>query len=122
MGEFTHHFNDTMSMITYTRVTSNQSTTRVVVAAPWGLTEGVVLLLDGEGEAAVGAVNAEEDHGDVLGGPAGAPWCVGGAVVRVALLQGQRVVLGAGELVSLQDPAIKYLSRGGGHHNQCACV
>lgn len=80
---------------------------------PWGLTEGVVLLLDGECEASVGTVNAEEDHGDVLTGTAGNPWCVGGAVVCVALLQGQWVVLGAGEHVSLQDPAIKYLPRGG---------
>jgi hypothetical protein len=42
------------------------------------LTHGVVLLLDSEGEATVGAVNAEEDHGYVLGGQDGAPRCAGG--------------------------------------------
>lgn len=51
-----------------------------------GLTEGVVQLFDSEGEAAVGAVDAEEDHGDVLGGAAGGSWCRGRAVVRVALV------------------------------------
>jgi len=52
-----------------------------------GLTEGVVQLSDGEGEAAVGASDAKEDHGHVLRGAAGGPpRCGGGAVVRVALV------------------------------------
>lgn len=66
-------------------------------------------LLDGEGEAAVGAVNAEEDHGDVLRGAAGGPGALGGAVVGVALVERQRMVLPAGELLPLQNPAVKDL-------------
>lgn len=66
-------------------------------------------LLDGEGEATVGAVNAEEDHGDVLRGAAGGPGTLGGAVVGVALVERQRMVLPAGELLPLQNPAVKYL-------------
>ena len=77
------------------------------------LTHGVVLLLDSEGEATVGAVNAEEDHGYVLGGQDGASRCAGGAVVSVALAEGQWVVLAARELLSLQDPTVEYLQ--GGH-------
>lgn len=73
------------------------------------LTEGIVQLLDDEGEAAVGAVHAEEDHGDVLRGAAGGPGALGGAVVRVALVERQRVVLPAGELLPLENPAVKYL-------------
>lgn len=38
------------------------------------LTEGVVQLLDSEGEATVRAVDAEEDHGNILRGAAGGPW------------------------------------------------
>lgn len=74
------------------------------------LTEGIVQLLDGEGEAAVGAVNAEEDHGDVLRGAAGGPGALGGAVVGVALVERQRMVLPAGELLPLQNPAVKDLA------------
>lgn len=66
-----------------------------------GLTEGVVELLDGQGEAAVGALDAEEDHGDILGGATGGSGSSGGAVVGVALVHGQLVVLPAGELLSL---------------------
>lgn len=77
-----------------------------------GLTEGVVELLDGQGEAAVGALDAEEDHGDVLGGAAGGGASRGGAVVCVALVHGQLVVLPAGELLSLQNPAVKHLPQG----------
>lgn len=66
-------------------------------------------LLDDEGEAAVWAVHAEEDHGDVLRGAAGGPSALGGAVVRVALVERQRVVLPAGELLPLENPAVKYL-------------
>lgn len=66
-------------------------------------------LLDGEGEAAAGAVNAEEDHGDVLRGAAGGPGALGGAVVGVALVERQRMVLPAGELLPLQNPAVKDL-------------
>lgn len=66
-------------------------------------------LLDDEGEAAVGAVHAEEDHGDVLRGAAGGPGALGGAVVRVALVERQRMVLPAGELLPLENPAVKYL-------------
>lgn len=73
------------------------------------LTEGVVQFFDREGEAAVGALNAEEDHGDVLRGAAGGSWGCGGAVVCVALVHGKLVVLAAGELLSLQKPAIKDL-------------
>lgn len=43
-------------------------------------------LLHGKGEATVRAVNAEEDHGDVLRGAAGGPGALGGAVVGVALV------------------------------------
>lgn len=71
-------------------------------------------LPDGEGEAAVGAVDSEEDHGDVLGGACGGPGPLGGAVVGVALVQGQRVVPSAGEPLPLQNPAIKYLPEGRG--------
>lgn len=70
-------------------------------------------LLDDESEAAVGAVHTEEDRGDVLRGAAGA---LGGAVVRVALVEGQRMVLPAGELLPLENPAVKYL---GEEHMQC---
>lgn len=66
-------------------------------------------LLDDEGETAVGAVHAEEDHGDVLRGAAGGPGARGGAVVRVALVERQRMVLPAGELLPLENPAVKYL-------------
>ena len=82
------------------------------------LTEGVVQLFDGEGEATVSAVEAEEDHGDVLRGAAGGSCCRGGAVVCVALVERQLVVLLAGELLSLQDPAIKHLSEGN-HLSHC---
>lgn len=64
---------------------------------------------DEEGEAAVGALNTEEDHGHVLRGAAGGPRCRGRAVVRVTLVQRQRVVVAAGELLPLQNPAVKYL-------------
>lgn len=75
-----------------------------------GLTERVAQLFDGEGEAAVRAVDAEEDHGDVLRGAAGGSSCSwGGAVVCVALVQRELVVLPTGELFSLQNPAIKHL-------------
>lgn len=67
-------------------------------------------LLDDQGEAAVGAVHAEEDHGHVLRRAAGGPGALGGAVVRVALVERQRMVLPAGELLALQDPAVKYLA------------
>lgn len=56
-------------------------------------------LLDGKGEATVGAVNAEEDHGNVLRGAAGGSGALGGAVVRVTLVERQRMVLPAGELL-----------------------
>lgn len=66
-------------------------------------------LLDDEGETAVGAVHAEEDHGDVLRGAAGGPGACGGAVVRVALVEREWMVLPAGELLPLENPAVKYL-------------
>lgn len=50
------------------------------------LTEGIVQLFDGEGKASVEAVNAVEDHGDILGGAAGGSRSCGGAVVCVALV------------------------------------
>lgn len=75
-----------------------------------GLTGRVVQLFDGEGEAAVGALDAEEDHGDVLRGAAGGSSCSWrGAVVCVALVQRELVVLPTGELLSLQNPAVKHL-------------
>lgn len=77
------------------------------------LTEGVVELLDGQREAAVGALDAEEDHGDVLGGATGGGGSGGGAVVGVALVHRQLVVLPAGELLSLQNPAVKHLPEEG---------
>lgn len=43
-------------------------------------------LFDGEGEATVRALDAEEDHGDILRGAAGGSWSRGGAVVSVALV------------------------------------
>lgn len=69
-------------------------------------------LLHGEGEATVRAVDAEEDHGDVLRGAAGGPGALGGAVVGVALVERQRMVLPAGELLPLQNPAVKDLPGG----------
>lgn len=66
-------------------------------------------LFDGEREATVGVVNAKEDHGDILRGAAGGPRRGGGAVVRVALVRRQRMVLTAGKLLSLQNPAVEYL-------------
>lgn len=75
------------------------------------LTEGVDVLPDGEREAAAGAVDAEEDHGDVLRGAHASPRRAGVAVVHVALVQRQRVVLGAGELLSLHHPAVEHLHR-----------
>lgn len=69
-------------------------------------------LLDGKGEACVGAVNAEEDHGNVLRGEGGGCGALGGAVVRVTLVEGQRMVLPAGELLPLQNPAVKNLRDG----------
>lgn len=69
-------------------------------------------LLHGEGEAAVRAVNAEEHHGDVLRGAAGGPGALRGAVVGVALVERQRMVLPAGELLPLQNPAVKDLPGG----------
>lgn len=75
-----------------------------------GLTEGVVELPDSQGEAAVGALDAEEDHGDILGGASGGGGSSGGgAVVGVALVHRQLVVQPAGELLSLQNPAVKHL-------------
>lgn len=79
------------------------------LAVHGGLTEGIVELLDSQGEAAVRALDAEEDHGDVLGGATGGG-SRGGAVVGVALVHWQLVVLPAGELLPLQDPAVKRLS------------
>lgn len=73
-------------------------------------------LLYDEGEAAAGAVHAEEEHGHVLRGAAAGPGALGGAVVRVALVERQRVVLPAGELLPLQNPAVKYL---GEENRQC---
>lgn len=75
------------------------------------LTEGVDVLPDGEREAAAGAVDAEEHHGDVLRGAHAPPRRAGVAVVHVALVQRQRVVLGAGELLSLHHPAVEHLHR-----------
>lgn len=66
-------------------------------------------LPDSEGEATVSAVNAKEDHGDILRRAAGGSRRCGGTEVCVALVQRQRMVLTAGELLSLQNPAIKYL-------------
>lgn len=68
-----------------------------------------MLLFDSECEATVRAVNAEEDHGDVLRRAACGSCCCGGAVVCVALVQREQVVLTAGELLSLQNPAVKHL-------------
>lgn len=73
-------------------------------------------LLHNEGEAAAGAVHAEEEHGHVLRGAAAGPGALGGAVVRVALVERQWVVLPAGELLPLQNPAVKYL---GEENRQC---
>jgi len=75
------------------------------------LTERVDVLPDRQGEAAAGVVDAEEDHGHVLGGAHASPQRARVAVVHVALVQRQRVVLGAGELLSLHHPAVEHLSR-----------
>lgn len=67
------------------------------------------MLPDGEREAAASAVDAEEDHGNILGGAHGAAWHAGVAIVHVALAQRQWVVLAAGELLPLHHPAVKHL-------------
>lgn len=54
-------------------------------------------------------MDAEEDHGDILGRAAGGCRSCRGAVVRVALVHWQLVVLPAGELLPLQNPAVKHL-------------
>lgn len=79
------------------------------------LTEGVDVSPDGQGEAAAGAVDAEEDHGHVLRGAHASPRRSRVAVIHVALVQGQRVILRAGELVPLHHPAVKHLH---GTHGQ----
>lgn len=71
-------------------------------------------LFDCKGEATLRAVNAEEDHGDVLRGAAAGSWHWRGAVVCVALVQRELVVSTTGELLTLQNPAIKHLRGGGG--------
>lgn len=73
------------------------------------LTERVGVLPDGKGETAAGVVDAEKDHGHVLRGAHASPQGARVAVIHVALVQRQRVVLGAGELLSLHHPAIKHL-------------
>lgn len=73
------------------------------------LTKRVDVLPDGEREAAASTVDAEEDHGNILGGAHGAARHAGVAVVHVALAQRQRVVLAAGELLPLHHPAVKHL-------------
>lgn len=77
-----------------------------------GLTERVVQLFDCKGEATLRAVNAEEDHSNVLRGAAAGSWHWRGAVVCVALVQRELVVSTAGELFTFQNPAIKHLGRG----------
>lgn len=64
---------------------------------------------DGEAEATLGAVDAEKDHGNVLGGSRDDRLGWGGAVVCVALVWEKWVIIAAGELLSLQNPAVENL-------------
>lgn len=73
------------------------------------LTEGMNMFPDCQGKAAASVVNAEEDHGHVLRGAHASLQGSGVAVIHIALVQRQRVVLGAGELLSFHHPAIKHL-------------
>lgn len=73
------------------------------------LTERIYVFPDYQGKAAACVVNAEEDHGHVLRGAHASPQGSWVAVIHIALVQGQRVVLGAGELLSFHHPAIKHL-------------
>lgn len=75
------------------------------------LTERVDELSHGDGEGAAGVVNPEEDHGHVLGRAHTSPQRSRVAVIHVALVERQRVILGAGELLSLHHPAVKHLHR-----------
>lgn len=69
------------------------------------------MLPDGQGESAARVVDAEKDHGHVLRGAHAAPQRPRVAVIHVALVQGQRMILGAWELLSFHYPAIKHLHR-----------
>lgn len=69
------------------------------------------MLPDGQGEAAAGVVHAEKDHGHVLRGAHAPPQRPRVTVIHVALVQRQRMILGAGELLSFHHPAIKHLHR-----------
>ena len=73
------------------------------------LTEGVDVFPDCQGEAAAGVVNAEEHHGHVLRGAHASLQGSRVAVIHVALVQRQQVILGAGELLSFHHPAVEHL-------------
>lgn len=73
------------------------------------LTERIDVLPDGQGETADGVVDAEKDHGHVLRGAHACPQRGRVAVIHVALVQRQRVVLGTGELLPFHHPAVKHL-------------
>lgn len=75
---------------------------------------------ESEAEAAVRAVDAKEDHGNVLRGPGGDRLRCGGAIVRVALVWKKRVIIAAGELLSLQNPAVKNLQEK--HERKSVCM
>lgn len=69
------------------------------------------MLPDGQGERAARVVDAEKDHGHVLRGAHASPQRPRVTVIHVALVQGQRMILGAWELLSFHYPAIKHLHR-----------
>lgn len=77
------------------------------------LTERIDVFPDRQREAAAGVVDAEEDHGHVLRRAHASPQRARVAVIHVALVEGQWVILGAGELFSFHHPAVKHLGRDG---------
>lgn len=60
-------------------------------------------------EAASWLMESEEQHGDILRWPCDWSRHSGFAVIRITLVQRKKMVLCAGKLLALHNPAIKYL-------------
>lgn len=73
------------------------------------LTEEVGVCPYGHCEAVSWLVDAEEEHGHILGGRDAPSAETTGTQVHIALWRGKGVVLGARELLSLEDPAVEDL-------------
>lgn len=71
-------------------------------------------------EAASWLVESEEQHGDILRWPCDWSRRSGFAVIGIALVERKKMVLCAGKLLALHNPAIKYLEEKNSMHcSQC---